>query len=239
MKELNKKGLLPSVDRLETLNIANERISEITREFSEGFRFLADYPSSVTFFGSTESKEGDKHYEDARELAKRIVTELNYSIVSGGGPGIMEASDRGAYEAGGNSIGLLIELPEGQVVNKYITKSVSFHYFFARKVCLTFGAEVFIFYPGGFGTLDEFFELITLVQTKKLLNVPIICVGTEYWSKLKDFMQAEILKRGYIKDGDQDLFTITDSHDEILEVIKKTPILKDVPFNLKDLEYQK
>ena len=143
----------------------------------------------------------------------------------------MEPADCGAFGAGGKFFGILIKLPNAQPTNSYLTKSVSFYYFFARKVCLAFGAEVFIFFPGGFGTLDEFFEIITLVQTKKIQGAPIICVGSEYWNKLKGFMEEELIKRGTIAPEDLNLFTITDSHDEILEIIKNAPVKANVPFS--------
>lgn len=211
---------------------ATERVAEIAKEFSEGFKFLADYPKTVTFFGSTALSEGDHYYDKARALSARIVKDLGYSVVSGGGPGIMEAADRGAYEAGGDSIGLLIKLPDAQPTNAYIKKSISFYYFFARKVCLSFGAEVFIFFPGGFGTLDEFFEIVTLIQTKKIAGAPLICFGSEYWNKVKDLMRDEMLSRGMITEEDMSLFTITDSEEEIIEIIKKTKVVDNLPFNL-------
>ena len=220
-----------TLSREEMQRVARERVTEISREFTEGFKFLENYPKSVTFFGSNQTKETDPYYQSARTLSARLVKELGYSIVSGGGPGIMEAADRGAFEAGGNSLGLLIKLPNEQPINGYISKSVSFYYFFARKVCLSFGAEVFIFYPGGLGTLDEFFEIITLIQTKKILNVPVICVGAEYWNKLKDFMANEMVSRGMVKAEDMSLFTITDNHDEIIEIISKAPVRESIPFN--------
>lgn len=233
MDDATKQKLLTdlTLSRGEMEKVAADRVAEISKEFTEGFKFLANYPKSVTFFGSTQVREGNPLYESARELSSRVVKELGYSIVSGGGPGIMEAADRGAYEAGGDSLGLLIKLPDQQPTNSYIKKSISFYYFFARKVCLVFGAEVFIFYPGGFGTLDEFFEIITLIQTKKIGNVPLICVGSEYWSKIKDVMSDELLKRGYINESDINLFTITDSHDEILEIVKNVPVKSSIPFN--------
>src|SRR3989344_8117382 len=162
-------------NRGEMHKVAAERISEISKEFAAGFEFLEDYPKSVTFFGANQFKEDDPYYQDARVLASRIVKELDYSILSGGGPGIMEAANRGAKEAGGNSIGLLIRLPDGQITNHYLTDSFALYYFFVRKVCLSFSAEAFIFYPGGYGTLDEFFELLTLIQTRKLAGIPLIC----------------------------------------------------------------
>lgn len=233
MSEEEKQAVLNTItlNKQEMHTATTERVMEIAKEFTEGFKFLKDYPKTVTFFGSTALREGDFYYEKARSLSSRIVKELGYSVVSGGGPGIMEAADRGAYEAGGDSIGLLIKLPDTQPTNKYIKKSVSFYYFFARKVCLAFGAEVFIFFPGGFGTLDEFFEIITLIQTKKIAGAPLICFGSEYWNKLKDLMKDELLAHDMIEPEDLNLFTITDSEDEIIEAIKKVKVVTDIPFD--------
>lgn len=221
MKESTENLTAKTLSRAEMHQVASERVAEISREFTEGFAFLENYPKSVTFFGSNQFKEDNPYYQNARTLSARMVKDLGYSVVSGGGPGIMEAADRGAFEAGGNSLGLLIKLPHEQPTNPYITKSISFYYFFARKVCLVFGAEVFVFYPGGFGTLDEFFEILTLIQTRKILNVPLICVGSEYWNPLKEFIKTNMLERGTIQDGDMNLFTIVDNHDEIIELIKQ------------------
>ncbi len=217
--------------RVELNKLAGQRIDAITKEFAGGFDFLASYPKSVTFFGGTNVPEGSKYYEDARALAGKIVSELGYSVFSGGGPGIMEAANRGAFEAGGKSLGLLIELSEGQVTNKYITDEFSSYYFFTRKVLLSFSSEAFIFYPGGFGTLDEFFEMLTLVQTKKISNTPLICVGSEYWNELKKFIVKEIDSRGLIGPGDIDLFHVLDDHAEVVEVIKKVPVRIGLPFS--------
>lgn len=222
MKESTKNIL--TFNREKMHNLARTRVTEISKEFSEGFEFLEEYPRSVTFFGANQFKEDNPYYENARTLAARVVKELDYSIISGGGPGIMEAANRGAFEAGGNSLGLLIKLPDGQIINKYITKSFPSYYFFVRKVLLSFSSEAFIFYPGGFGTLDEFFEILTLIQTRKISNVPLICVGSEYWNDLKDFMKKGPLVRGAIKLNDLDLFHIIDDHSQIIEMIKTVPI---------------
>jgi uncharacterized protein (TIGR00730 family) len=203
--------------------LARERVSEISAEFTAGFEFLEQVSPSVTFFGSTQFKEGNPYYDKARELGRKIVTDLKYSVCSGGGPGIMEAANRGAYEAGGNSYGLTIKLPHPQTVNQYITKEIEFYYFFIRKVCMSFSSEAFIFFPGGYGTLDEFFEIITLVQTKKVEGIPVICVGADYWHALENYIGNELLSRGTISADDTKLFTITDDLDEVIDIIKKIP----------------
>lgn len=221
MKESTQNVLTLSREEMRTL--ALERVSKISKEFTEGFKFLEDYPKSVAFFGANQFREDNPYYLSACQLASRVVKELGCPVLSGGGPGIMEAANRGAFEASGDSLGLLIKLPGGQVTNEYITKSFASYYFFVRKVLLSFSAEAFIFFPGGFGTLDEFFEILTLVQTRKIADVPIICVGSEYWNELKEFMKREQLSRGVIKPEDLNLFQIVDDHAEIIEIIKKVP----------------
>ena len=224
---------IPTLTRLEMQEVARERISEIAKEFKDGFKLLEDYPQSVTFFGSTTFKEDNPYYQSARTLAGLIVKELGYSVISGGGPGIMEAANRGANEAGGSSLGLTIKLPDGQMINKYLTAQVNFYYFFVRKVCLTFSSEAFIFFPGGFGTLDEFFEVLTLVQTKKIKDVPIICVGSDYWNSLQNFIGNTLLSREVIENNDIKLFTVTDNHREVVDIIKKVPVRDVESFHLQ------
>ena len=219
MKESTENSM--TLNREEMQKLTQKRVSDISKEFTEGFKFLEDYPRSVTFFGANQFKEDNPYYADARKLASRIAKELDCPVFSGGGPGIMEAANRGAFEVDGKSLGLLIKLPGGQITNNYLTDSFASYYFFVRKVLLSFSSQAFIFYPGGFGTLDEFFEILTLVQTKKITNVPIICVGSEYWNKLKSFMEKEQLSRNAIVSGDLDLFHIVDDHDKIIEIIKK------------------
>ena len=238
MDNLTKKESRNALEmsREEMHRVATERVSEISKEFTEGFKFLEDYPKSVTFFGANQFKEDNSYYQSARLLASRLVKELGYSIITGGGPGIMEAANRGAFEAGGNSLGLLIKLPDQQVINRYITNSFSCYYFFVRKVCLSFSAEAFIFFPGGFGTLDEFFEILTLVQTKKIKGVPIICVGSEYWNELKEFIRAQMLKRQTVSQEELELFHIVDNHDQIVKIIKKVPIRAVMPFSGAEAE---
>ncbi len=206
---------------LETMSKeAEERISIINKEFKEGFDFLTKHPSSITVFGSSNFTEENFYYQKARELTQSIVKEIGFSVITGGGPGIMEAANRGAYEAGGNSIGFGIKLPKEQKTNKYVTDSLNFHYFFSRKVCLSFSAEAFVYFPGGFGTLDEFFEIITLVQTKKLYHLPIFLFGEDYWKPLDSFFKEKLLDYKTIEEEDRELYTITDDINSIVNTIK-------------------
>lgn len=203
---------------------AQKRVTLISEEFANGFEFIKNYPRSVTFFGSARIKEGEPYYQKARELAGKIVERLRYTVITGGGPGIMEAANRGAYEAGGNSLGLTIDLPQEQLDNPYLTDKEEFHYFFSRKVCLSFSAESYIFFPGGFGTLDEFTEILTLMQTGKVPQAPLILVGEEHWRPLEDFFKKVLIKEGTIKEEDLAIYQITEDDDEILEIIKNAPI---------------
>ncbi len=205
-------------------NIA-EYIVTITKEFQDGFNFIKKYPKTVSVFGSARLTPASSHYHDARKLAHRIVKELGYSIITGGGPGIMEATNQGAKEAGGESIGIEINLPHEQHKNPYVMNSAHFNYFFTRKTMLTFAAEAFVFFPGGFGTLDELFSILTLVQTQKIPPVPIILFGKDFWQPLIDCMEATLLKKHHaISEEDFNLFTITDSMDVTLNIIKEASV---------------
>ena len=209
-----------------TTTSTNTRASRIASEFEKGFAFIKRYPKTVTFYGSARFKSSNVHYQDARRLAF-AVSELGYAVVTGGGPGIMEAANRGARDAGGPSLGLNIKLPAEQVINPYVTDSANFEYFFARKTALSFAAEAYVFYPGGFGTLDEFFEIITLIQTKKITRVPIILVGSDFWLPLHAFLADELrLRHATIGKNDLELYRITDDHAEILKIIENAPIRK-------------
>lgn len=203
---------------------AKKRVALISKEFKDGFEFVKNYPRSVTFFGSTRTKPGQEYYEKARRLGFRIASELRYAVISGGGPGIMEAANRGAFEAGGNSVGLNIKLPHEQEANPYLTDYMEFHYFFSRKVCLSFSAEAYVFMPGGFGTLDEFLEILTLVQTGKIPKAPIILVGADYWQDFKNLFSQSLLGQKYIEPNDLELFVITDDEEKVLNIIKNAPI---------------
>ena len=203
-----------------------EHIAHITTEFRKGLEFVKKYPKSVTIFGSSRLTVASSHYHDAEKLAERIVRELGYSITTGGGPGIMEAANKGAREAGGKSIGINIKLPTRQHVNGYVSDSIDFDYFFSRKMILAYSAEAFVFFPGGYGTMDELFEILTLIQTEKTEKVPVILFGKDFWIPFKDFLIKEIMDKHHsIEQKDLDFFTITDSIEETINIIQKAPTL--------------
>ncbi len=202
----------------------NERIENITDEFKIGLNLIKQFPKSVTFFGSARTLENEGDYISAKNLAKRISTELGYAVVTGGGPGVMGAANQGAFESNGKSVGFTIKLPEEQVTNPFLTSEANFQYFFSRKVCLTFAAEAYVYFPGGFGTMDELFEILTLVQTNKIEKVPVILFGKDFWGKFDSFIKENLLKEEKIDSDDISLYTITDSIDEAIELIKKAPI---------------
>lgn len=205
-----------------------ERMSEIDKEFADGFAFIQKYQKSVSFYGSARFSENNPHYIQARRLARRIVEDFNYAVITGGGHGIMEAANRGAYEAGGDSLGLNITLPHEQVLNDYLTDSIEFYYFFVRKVMLSFSAETYLFFPGGFGTLDEFFDLATLIQTKKIPPTPIVLIGHDYWEPLRTFIAKNMFEyHSAIDRDDMKIFTITEDEDEIMEIVKNAPMRKE------------
>lgn len=232
----NKKRQAVLLTKRELHETAHERIHLVAEEFTKAFGFLEKYPKSVTIFGGTHFPETNDYYKQARSLSFNIAKKLHYAVLTGGGPGIMEAANRGAFEAGGDSIGLEIELDPIQESNPYQTDCIFFHYFFSRKMALSFAAETYIFFPGGFGTLDEFFEIITLVQTGKIEKIPIVLFGSDYWNKMETFMKEELLSRGVISEEELKLFKITDNEDEVIEIIRNAPIHNGIKFNHTDLE---
>lgn len=197
------------------------RIFKIMSEFVEGFEMIRKYGKAATFFGSARCGLDDKHYKVAAELASRLAKD-DFTIITGGGPGIMEAANKGAFQAGGKSVGLNIELPMEQKLNPSVHESMPFHYFFTRKVMLTFSSDVYIYFPGGFGTLDEFFELVTLIQTKKINRIPIILFGKEYWEPLIQWFDESLVgKFATIAKEDLKIFHLVDDIDEAYETITK------------------
>ncbi len=198
------------------------RIFRIMAEFIDGYQFLAQFDKTVTFFGSARTTPDNPHYEQATELAA-MVARAGYAVISGGGPGIMEAANKGANSAGGESVGLNIELPTEQRMNPYVTKSIGFNYFFARKVMMNISAWAYVFFPGGFGTLDEFFELITLEQTNKVeRHVPIVLVGKDFWLPLCGWLRQYVLSRGAINPEDLELWTVVDTAEEAFALIQQS-----------------
>ena len=205
----------------ETVTKDSWMVFKVMSEFVDGYEKLAKIGPCVSIFGSARLKREDKYYEMAVEIAKKI-TEIGFGVITGGGPGIMEAGNKGAKEGGGKSIGLNIELPFEQHFNPYIDKSYSmdFDYFFVRKVMFVKYSQGFIVLPGGFGTLDELSEALTLIQTHKIGRFPIVLVGSEFWSGLLDWFSNTLLKNGLIAEGDLSLFRIVDYADEAVAHIK-------------------
>lgn len=201
------------------------RVSAITKEFTAGFNFIKASEKTVSFFGSARTTSDEDDYRNAHMLAAEV-SKLGYAVVTGGGPGIMEAANRGAFENKGESLGLTINLPMEQVTNKYMNRNLPFKYFFARKVALTYAAEAYVYFPGGFGTMDELFEILTLVQTNKIERVPVILFGSYFWNPLKQFLVDQLAVHGKIDQADLDLFIITDSIETAVELIKAAPIRK-------------
>lgn len=218
------KGKVPSTPEpliCKPKTLESWRIFKIMSEFVEGFELLQKYSLAATFFGSTRSSFEDHFYRDATELAGKL-SKRGFAIVTGGAGGIMEAANKGAYEAGGASVGLNIRLPMEQAPNSYLTDMANFDHFFVRKTMLAFASEVYVYFPGGYGTLDEFFEILTLDQTKKIKKVPIVLFGSEYWSPLIEFMKTKLLsEHSAIDEADLELFYLTDSVDEAFEYIIK------------------
>lgn len=208
------------------------RVFRIMSEFVDGWQFITDYKNTVSILGSARFPEDNKWYQEARKLGA-LLAEAKIGVVTGGGPGIMEGGSRGAYESGGESIGINIKLPFEQRENPYLTKRQPFYYFFVRKVMLFYTAQAYVFFPGGFGTLDEFFELITLVQTHKIdrESVPMIAVGHDFWDPLMGYIKDTVYgKYGAIDEADMQLYHVVDTAQEAFDIIIKSPPRKEVYF---------
>ena len=196
------------------------RVFRIMGEFVEGFDELATLSRGIAIFGSARTKPDDPDYQAAQETGTLLAAQ-GFAVITGGGPGIMEAANRGAFEAGGLSIGCNIELPFEQKANPYQTLSLTFKYFFVRKMMFVKYSLAFVIFPGGFGTFDELFEALTLIQTKKIRNFPIVLFGSHYWSGMLDWIRAVVLPGGKISDHDMDIFHITDSPAEVVEIVNR------------------
>jgi uncharacterized protein (TIGR00730 family) len=200
------------------------RMFHIMAEFVEGFEALSECHPSVTIFGSTRVKPEDEVYQKAERIGQ-LLAENGFGVITGGGPGVMEATNKGAALAGGKSIGLNIELPLEQTPNPYANLNLTFHYFFVRKVMFIKYAVAYVILPGGFGTMDELFESITLIQTHKIRPFPVILVGTKYWKGLFDWIKEVVLKEGGISPSDLEICQLIDEPEDIIKIIKKTVIL--------------
>jgi uncharacterized protein (TIGR00730 family) len=194
------------------------RTLRIQSEFVEGFDALAAVGPAVSVFGSARTKASHPNYKLARELG-RLLAIQGYAVITGGGPGIMEAANRGCQEGGGLSVGCNIELPMEQGLNPYVDLGVEFRYFFVRKVMFVKYADAFVIFPGGYGTLDELFEALTLIQTKKILNFPVILMGASYWGPLIDWIRGTLMKQATINPEDVDLLRVTDDPAEACQII--------------------
>jgi hypothetical protein len=200
------------------------RLFHIMAEFVEGFEKLSEVHPAITLFGSSRVKEGDELYSRAYELALTL-GKNGFNLITGGGPGVMEAVNKGALAAGVKSVGINIELPFEQKANPYINLPLSFRYFFVRKVMFVKYAIAYVVLPGGFGTLDELFEAITLIQTKKMKPFPVILVGSDYWGEIVAFMRNQLLSRNMISKEDLNIVMVMDNPEEIAQYIKKFVIL--------------
>lgn len=242
-EELRKKLLVPDAElskvaRKEKLAERRDfkesvqwRIFRIMAEFVDGFEFLSDFDKSVTFFGSARTSSYDPDYKEVRKLAAMLAKD-NFAIFTGGGPGIMEAANRGADDVNGESVGLNIQLKYQQRINDYIKKAMGFHYFFIRKMMLSYSAQAYVFAPGGLGTLDEFFEMTTLIQTEKIpRHIPVVCLGEEYWHPLIDWIDKVIYEKNkFIDKNDRNIYQVVDSAEEAFKIIKNSKPREDVNY---------
>ena len=211
--------LLDRPKRAAFLDTDTWRALRILSEFVEGFDALAEIGPAVTVFGSARSRHGEPAYELARTVG-RLLAEAGYAVITGGGPGAMEGANRGCQEGGGFSIGCNIELPHEQYVNKYVDMAIEFRYFFARKTMFVKYADGFVILPGGFGTLDELFESLTLIQVGKVRHFPVVLVGRSYWAGLLDWIRETAVAAGAVSTADLDLIQIADEPDEIIALLR-------------------
>ncbi len=208
---------------LQMQEMLEEKSEHYAEELLAGYKAITQYPKTVTIFGSARTKEGTQWYEFAREISAKI-SKRGFAVLTGGGPGIMEAANRGATEAVGYSLGFNINLPFEQSINPYVTHGLDFDFFSARKTAMFFSGEAFLYFPGGFGTLDELFQLLTLIQTKKAPDTPVILVGESYWRPLDNFIKSTLLDEfKTISPEDLNLYIITDDVEEILDIVQNAP----------------
>ena len=217
-KKTEDERLLESVEELETIGRDAWRIFRIMGEFVEGFEEMAKVGPAVSIFGSARTKPGSAQYETCVETA-RLIGEAGFAVVTGGGPGIMEAANKGARAAGARSVGCNIELPFEQKGNDFVDVSIDFRYFFVRKTMFVKYAQAFVIFPGGFGTMDELFESLTLIQTGKVRHFPVVLVGKDYWGGLLEWIRDHMAAEGKISPEDLDLVCVTDDPEEVRDHI--------------------
>jgi uncharacterized protein (TIGR00730 family) len=215
---LEDRKLLDRPSREETLQSDSWRVLRITSEFVAGFDHLADVYPAVSIFGSARTKPSNKYYQAAVRTAE-LIGKAGFAIISGGGPGIMEAANKGARKAGALSIGCNIELPFEQRINKFVDRAMTFRYFFVRKMMFVKYSEAFITFPGGFGTLDELMDALTLIQTKKITNFPMILFGTDYWGGLLQWLRGEVLAANNIVQEDIDSIRLVDEPEQVRDIV--------------------
>jgi uncharacterized protein (TIGR00730 family) len=197
------------------------RVLRIQAEFVEGFGMLAELPKAVSVFGSARTRPGSPEYDAAQRLGRALAA-AGYAVITGGGPGVMEAANRGCLEADGISVGLGIELPFEQRINDWVDIGINFRYFFARKTMFVKYAQAFVVLPGGFGTMDELFEALTLVQTGKVTSFPVVLYGSAYWQGLLDWIRGSMLAEGKVSSADLDLLQVSDDVDEVVAIIERS-----------------
>lgn len=200
------------------------RMFRFMAEFVDGFEIMPESHPAVTIFGSSRAKPQSPAYKATLNMA-RLLVKNGFNVISGGGPGIMEAANKGAAEAGGKSVGLHIHLPEEQKANKYANIRLEFRYFFIRKVMFVKYAVAYVIMPGGFGTLDELFEALTLIQTKRIRSFPVILIGSEYWKGLLDWIRGTLLKENTISESDLEIFKVVETPEEAMGIIKRRVIV--------------
>ncbi len=210
---------------VDELNVKDTwRMFHILAEFVEGFEVMPEVYPAVTIFGSARCKPQSKTYKTTHRLS-RLLVENGFNVISGGGPGVMEAANRGASEAGGKSVGLHIHLPSEQKPNEYANVRLEFKYFFIRKVMFVKYAVAYVILPGGFGTLDELFEALTLIQTKRIRSFPVILMDSGFWSGLMEWLKNTLIKRKTISKNDLDIFQVIDTPEEAVEIIKRIVVV--------------
>ncbi len=231
LKDIHEKNISEITNECISNNESalESRMCIIDAEFRRGFEMMGRYPKSVSIFGSARLGMETEVAQKVEILAKKIAN-MGYAVVTGGGYGIMGVANKGAHEAEqGHSLGINIQLPQEQKVNDFVDESLDFHHFYSRKVTLAYSAEAYVYCAGGFGTLDEFFEILTLKQTKKIPDVPIILYGTDFWGPLDQYFKDVFLRKGLetINQEDLQLYVITDNDDEVLQIINNAPVRID------------